>query len=257
LNGGNSVVAGGDLNLPSSSQGVVVHTYPDAKASSGCQTSGCSVLQGGISAAGSSVSEAAYTGIHVRLDSIAADYSSATVSVCQCARLEQSSTCCASTRDLPASAPSPTNAPTQPPLQFLSSAVNLGGVLFGTTSLGYGFRRNWASDIIMIQYSGKFASDSNPGGGWVASAVARYPDSLSLFFIYWINHNAKQFEKWLIDSYGFLVSSLSITYLEYYAVENSFGVDIDGDSKIGLSFFRKCDCFRSSSIRYNISRLRN
>jgi hypothetical protein len=35
---------------------------------------------------------------------------------------------------------------------------------------------------------------------------------------------------------GPIISYALITYVEFYDAETSFGVDIDGDSKIGLQF---------------------
>jgi hypothetical protein len=68
-------------------------------------------------------------------------------------------------------------------LQFNGIAVTLGQVAFGTTKLGYGFRANSNSSIVLISQDTKFVSAYNPGAGWNAVGVARLPNSAN-FVLY-------------------------------------------------------------------------
>jgi hypothetical protein len=129
--GGSTIVAGGDTLLRSEHVGILMHSYPDPRPGSLVATSdGYTVLENVIgTVAGTIKSESAYTGIHVRLDSMASDKSSATISVCRCALNDVASSCCTNTGgsllNPPTFSPtlSPTtNIPTLSPTSMIISA---------------------------------------------------------------------------------------------------------------------------------------
>jgi hypothetical protein len=119
--------------------------------------------------------------------------------------------------------------------RFPGNVVTIGGIVFGTTQFGYAFRPSNTANIVQIRDStGKYASTSYPGGGWVGLAVIAA--SGSTFSLYWRNTINQQFAIWTLDSIGVGTNGVSVTFADLLEAEKVNNVDLDGDGRIGIQF---------------------
>jgi subtilisin family serine protease len=121
---------------------------------------------------------------------------------------------------------------TQPPaVAFTPIGVRLGTVEVGTAQLGYALRVSGGTPI-QVTWSGGYASASNPGGGWTAIAARMYGSGYELL---WRNTSGA-YGSWILNASGGLVSFRNITAADVLQLETQYGVDINSDTKIGLTF---------------------
>ena len=107
-------------------------------------------------------------------------------------------------------------------LLFTSFGAKLNNVEVGVTQLGYAIRNNGGGPIL-ISWSQGYASQNNPGGGWVGIAARSTNTGYELF---WKNNISGQFAVWVLRSDGFLLSGRLLSLSEMLALETKYGVKI-------------------------------
>jgi hypothetical protein len=109
-------------------------------------------------------------------------------------------------------------------IPFTGGVVTLGEVVFGTTQFGYGFNDSNPTSfhsVVLIRNalnpSSGYASDSNPGAGWIAAGVSSVREP----FKYWKNTGTQQYARWDVDFTGASSNAVLISYDEFMSATAS------------------------------------
>ncbi len=94
---------------------------------------------------------------------------------------------------------------------------------------------NGNSPFIPITINGQPASETNPGAGWKAIAVAP-SKSGTLFELIWKNSNTGQFATWKLDANGALIKGDALSLTGLLDLEDNLGSDINDDKATGWNF---------------------
>jgi hypothetical protein len=124
-------------------------------------------------------------------------------------------------------------------LRFISKQVTIGNVSFGKTRIGYAIADAdlpySPAPVIMKSLSSIYASDTNPGDGWIGLGAIK-DSAPGSYTLYWKNLKSDSFGKWTIDlsnssslQYGSSKSQSSVSRSGYNSFEEKVKMDLDGD----------------------------
>ena len=116
---------------------------------------------------------------------------------------------------------------------FTPSGVEVQGVEFGSTPYGYALRTDGTQVIPVTARGGKFATPSNPGGGWQALGAMPSGDGYQLL---WRHAPTGAFQTWTLNASGSRTGGRGVGLAEILALESQLGIDITGDGVFGAGF---------------------
>jgi hypothetical protein len=116
-----------------------------------------------------------------------------------------------------------------PPVAFTVQRT-IGTVEFGTIATGYAVRASGA--VVPVTWSGRNASASSPGGGWVAVGARR---SGAGYEVLWRHAALGLVGTWSVDAAGRQTSARGLRLAEAKALETQVGFDLTGDGIVGAA----------------------
>ena len=114
-------------------------------------------------------------------------------------------------------------------LSYTAGTATISGVNLGSSPLGYALRRG-NEDPLQITFSGYYVSESNPGGGWLATAAIPFGSGYKLFWTNaYFSHNAISY----LTSTGVGTSINMLSSTQLAREEITIFADLNQDRRIG------------------------